>query len=57
MGSEMCIRDSGCIGEGNQGRAGIWWNSAVENVMEDVGRNEEELLSIETGAGYKTERK
>ena len=38
-----------------KGRAGIRWDSVVEKVWKDIGGNQEEVLSIEKFAGYKTE--
>ena len=38
-------------------RAGIWWDSVVEKAWKDIGGNQEEMLSIEKFAGYKTEFK
>ena len=38
-------------------RAGIWWDSVVENVWKDTGGSQEETLSIEKFGGYKTELK
>ena len=38
-------------------RAGIRWDRVVEKVWKDVGGNQEEILSIEKFAGYKTEIK
>ena len=40
-----------------KGRAGIRWDSVVEKAWKDIGRNQEEILSIEKFAGYKTEAK
>ena len=40
-----------------KGRAGIRWDSVVEKVWKDIGGNQEEILSIEKFAGYKTEVK
>ena len=40
-----------------KGRAGIRWDSVVEKAWKDIGRNQEEILSIEKFAGYKTEIK
>ena len=40
-----------------KGRAGIRWDSVVEKVWKDIGGNQEEVLSIEKFAGYKTEVK
>ena len=37
-------------------RAGIGWDSVVEKVLKDIGR-QEDILSIEKFAGYKTEVK
>ena len=44
-------------GKVTKGRAGIRWDSVVEKVWKDIGGNQEEILSIETFAGYKTEVK
>ena len=30
------------------------WDNVVENIWKDIGRNQEEILSIEKLAGYKT---
>ena len=38
-----------------KGRAGIRWDSVVEKVWKDTGGNQEEILSIDKFAGYKTE--
>ena len=38
-------------------RAGIRWDSVVEKVWKDIGGHQEEMLSIEKFAGYKTEVK
>ena len=38
-------------------RAGIRWDSVVEKVWKDIGGHQEEMLSIEKFAGYKTEIK
>ena len=38
-------------------RAGIWWDSVVEKVRKDMGGSQENILSIEKFAGYKTEVK
>ena len=40
-----------------KGQAGIRWDSVVENVWNDMGGNQEELLPLEKFAGYKTEVK
>ena len=40
-----------------KGRAGIRWDRVVEKVWKDIGGNQEEILSIEKFAGYKTEVK
>ena len=40
-----------------KGRAGIRWDSVVEKVWKDIGGNQEEILSIDKFAGYKTEVK
>ena len=40
-----------------KGRAGIRWDSVFENVWKDIGGNQEEILSVEEFAGYKTEVK
>ena len=40
-----------------KGRAGIRWDSVVEKAWRDIGGNEENTLSIEKFAGYKTEVK
>ena len=40
-----------------KGRAGIRWDNVVEKVWKDIGGNQEEILSIEKFAGYKTEVK
>ena len=40
-----------------KGRAGIRWDSVVEKAWRDIGGNEENTLSIEKFAGYKTEEK
>ena len=37
------------------GRAGKRWDSVVEKVWKDIGRNQDEKLSIEKVGGYKTE--
>ena len=48
----------GCMGESNErARAGIRWDSVVEKVWKDRGRNIEDILSIEKFGGYKTELK
>ena len=38
-------------------RDGTRWDRVVEKVLKDIGGNQEEILSIETFAGYKTEVK
>ena len=38
-------------------RAGIRWDSVVEKVWKDIEGNQEEILSVEKCAGYKTEVK
>ena len=40
-----------------KGRAGIKWNRVVEKVWEDIGGNQDEILSIEKFRGCKTEVK
>ena len=40
-----------------KGRAGIRWDSVVEKVWKVIPGNQEEILSIEKFAGYKTEVK
>ena len=40
-----------------EGRAGIRWDSVFGKVWKDIGGNQEEILSIEKFAGYKTEVK
>ena len=40
-----------------KGRAGIRWDSVVEKVWKDIEGNQEEILSVEKCAGYKTEVK
>ena len=40
-----------------KGRAGIRWDSVVEKVWKDVRASEEDILSIEKFAGYKTKVK
>ena len=37
-----------------KGRAGIRWNSVVENVWKDIEGNQEQVLSIDTSGVYKT---
>ena len=34
-----------------------WWDSGVEKVCKDIGRNQYDILSIEKYAGFKTEVK
>ena len=38
-------------------RAGIGWDSVVEKVLKDIGGRQEDILSIEKFAGYKTKLK
>ena len=38
-------------------RAGIGWDSVVEKVWKDIGRNQQHMLSIEKFGGYTTEVK
>ena len=40
-----------------RGRARIWSDSIVEQVWKDTGGNQEDIVSIEKFAGYKTEVK
>ena len=40
-----------------KGRAGIRWDSVVDKVWKDIGRSQEEMLSVEKFGGYKTEVK
>ena len=40
-----------------KGRAGIRWDSVVEKVWKDIGDNQEDMLSIDKFARYKTEVK
>ena len=40
-----------------KGRAGMRWDGVVEGVWKDIGGNQEEILSVEEFAGYKTEVK
>ena len=40
-----------------KGRAGTRWDSVVENIWKDIGGHQEEILSIQKFAGYKTEAK
>ena len=40
-----------------KGRAGIRWDNVVEKIWKDLGRDQEEVLSIEKFGGYKTEGK
>ena len=36
---------------------GTRWDSVVEKICKDIGGNQEDILSIEKFAGYKTEEK
>ena len=40
-----------------KGRAGIRWDNVVEKIWKDLGRDQEEVLSIEKFGGYKTKGK
>ena len=40
-----------------KGRAVVIWGRVVEKVWKDIGGNQEEILSIDKFAGYKTEAK
>ena len=40
-----------------KGRAEIRWDNVVEKIWKDLGRDQEEVLSIEKFGGYKTEVK
>ena len=40
-----------------KGGAALRWDSAVEKVWKDIEGNQEEILSVEKCAGYKTEVK
>ena len=51
------IADRAVWEKATKGRAGIRWDSVFENVWKDIGGNQEEILSVEEFAGYKTEVK
>ena len=51
------ITDRAVWEKATKGRAGIRWDSVFENVWKDIGGNQEEILSVEEFAGYKTEVK
>ena len=51
------IADGAVWEKATKGRAGIRWDSVFENVWKDIGGNQEEILSVEEFAGYKTEVK
>jgi len=37
-----------------KGQAGIRWDRVVENVWKEIGGNQDEIMSIDEGGGYKT---
>ena len=43
------------MGENNKREAGIRWDHVVEKIWKDLGRDQEEVLSIEKFDGYNTE--
>ena len=51
------IADNAVWKKVTKGRAGIRWDSVVEKVWKVIPGNQEEILSIEKFAGYKTEVK
>ena len=40
-----------------KGRAGIRWDNVVEKILKELGRDQEDIPSIEKSGGYKTELK
>ena len=49
------IADRAVWEKATKGRAGTMWDIVVEKVWKDIGGSQEEILSIERFAGYKTE--
>ena len=53
----LAVADRGVWEKATKGRAGKRWDIVVEKVWEDIGGNQEEILSIHGVWGYKTEVK
>ena len=51
------IADSAVWEKVTKGRAGIRWDNVVDKVWKEIEGNQEEILSIEKFAGYKTKLK